>query len=202
MYHLTYCNNSAIICLIMKLVPTIGEVISTPSESSLNEQVEKYGIEGELDGKFVRIGRLPIFVPLIDLKVPVRGGITAPSYEVKRPDHSDIVKAALRDPEDAFCADFIAERDRVVADNNEHKLVKAIFKDKTDSNNLPVWTKLIYARDAVVDAGTYVYDFENKTLNVFDDSMVWGAANNAGRVATRELIQSGVGSNITVSSAP
>ena len=186
--------------ILMNDVTTIREALVTPTEANLMEQLDTFGIEGQLDGKFVRIGNLPLFAPMIDLELPGRA-LKGPGYEVRTPDHPDIAKAALSDPRDELCAAFIAERDRVVADNSEHRLVKAIFKDKTDTNTLPDWTTLIYPRDGVVDAGTYIFDRNNNTLNVFDDSIAWGAANNAGRLATRELIQRSVGSNIIVTAS-
>ena len=180
----------------MNNIPAIRDVIATPYEAKLSEQAETFGHEGILDGRFIKIGDLPLFAPLTDVEIFSKRSFEP---EVRTPRHSDIARAALSDGTDPLCAEFLRERDRVVADNHTDKLVSAIFKKEAEKTKGP---RLISPRDGVVDAGSFIYDSENKSLYVFDDSMEWGAANAAGRLITISRIQLSVGSDINVSADP
>jgi len=150
-------------------MPTIYEVVRELNQQSLDDLYGRYGENGALSGKFVRIGRVIVVAPTIKCD-------SIPGQESSLPQHEAIAGAAFQsiDPE-------LSE-----------KLAKA-EDELHDAKNEPV----IDYQFSIVDAGHYMYIAMSELL-IHGNSFHFGGANEQGRARTIEIARSNVDNSIDV----
>lgn len=148
--------------------PSLLEVTLEPDLATLNEQFEAYAENGELMGKFVRIGNLVLTAPYTPLT-------REPGISVGKLYHANMMDVAFELGDTELTRKFRAEREACSG-------AAGITE---------------YAPH-LKDAGWFAFKQSPSQLILLEESDAFGRADEAGRELTAQLIQDRLGDGIDV----
>jgi hypothetical protein len=154
-------------------MPTIHEVTKELTQAALDEASHQYFSGNEVKAKFIRIGDLILFAPLIECE-------SIPGQRDNVPEHISIIMGGFQNADAVLAAKVGNSSDA------EYENPSAQHLDRDTG---------------IIDAGTLTYT-PGKLLEITDKSISFGRADESGRRLTASIAQSAMSEQVRVENSP